>query len=274
MPVAKRVRDGKVTRRARWRDDRGDQHSRSFRRKVDAERFMTQLEHARLNVAYVDAGVGGVAEWVGTMHLRGLSASRTRQANHLMTSMLDDAVKDGRLVRNAAAGVDLPRLETKPRRCACRMSSFVAGGSRSAGPSRRSKAGSCSAPPSRTRPGGFRCRSCCWREWGRRSAARRLTTWCSPHHGGGYLRVATSDAATSTLPPGRSVDPVSTRTSCGTRRPRWRSLRAPRASVRRRARRRGRPPGRRDEGERCGPDVVPGRSDPGRRPWRRGISGA
>ena len=117
------------------------------------------------------------------MHLRGLSASRTRQANHLMTSMLDDAVKDGRLVRNAAAGVDLPRLETKPRRCACRMSSFVAGGSRSAGPSRRSKAGSCSAPPSRTRPGGFRCRSCCWREWGRRSAARRLTTWCSPHHG-------------------------------------------------------------------------------------------
>lgn len=172
-----------VTRRARWRDDRGDQHSRSFRLKVDAERFMTQLEHARLNGAYVDAGVGGVAEWVGTMHLRGLSASRTRQANHLMTSVLDDAVKDGRLVRNAGAGMDLLRLETKPRRCACRMSTFVAGGSRSAGPARRSKAGSCSAPPSRTRPGGFRCRSRCWRGWRRRSAARRLTTWCSPHHG-------------------------------------------------------------------------------------------
>ena len=70
-----------------------------------------------------------------------------------------------------------------------------------------------------------------------------------PASRGGYLRVATSDAATSTLPPGRSVDPASTRTSCGTRRPRWGSLRAPRASARRRARRRGRPPGR-DEGKR------------------------
>jgi integrase len=165
MPVAKRVRDGKVSWRARWRDDRGAQHSKSFARKVDAERFMTQLEHAQLNGAYVDPAAGkmtvgewsakwlhsqvqlkpktrssyesllrcwvlprwgpvalnkvtfgGVAEWVGTMHLGGLSASRTRQAYHLMTGMLDDAVKDGRLVRNAAAGVDLPRLETKPRR--------------------------------------------------------------------------------------------------------------------------------------------------------------
>jgi integrase len=165
MPVAKRVRGDKVSWRARWRDDRGEQHSKSFRRKVDAERFMTQLEHARLNGAYVDRGAGkmtveewsakwihsqvqlkpktrasyesllrcwvlprwgpvalnkvtfgGVAEWVGTMYLGGLSASRTRQAYHLMTSMLDDAVKDGRLIRNAAAGVDLPRLETKPLR--------------------------------------------------------------------------------------------------------------------------------------------------------------
>jgi len=42
MPVAKRVRDGKMTWRGRWRDDRGEQHSKSFRRKVDAERFMTR----------------------------------------------------------------------------------------------------------------------------------------------------------------------------------------------------------------------------------------
>ena len=58
----------------------------------------------------------GVAEWIGTMHSTGLSASRTRQAYHLMTGMLDDAVKDGRLIRNPSLGVDLPRLETKPRR--------------------------------------------------------------------------------------------------------------------------------------------------------------
>ena len=39
-------------------DDRGAQHSKSFARKVDAERFMTQLEHARLNGAYVDPAAG------------------------------------------------------------------------------------------------------------------------------------------------------------------------------------------------------------------------
>lgn len=38
----------------------------------------------------------------------GLSASRTRQAYHVLTSMLDAAVRDGRLARDPAAGVDLP----------------------------------------------------------------------------------------------------------------------------------------------------------------------
>jgi integrase len=165
VPVAKRVRNGQVTWRARWRDDTGAQRSKSFRRKVDAERFMTNLDHGRLNGAYVDPSAGrmtvgewserwmrgqvhlkpktrasyesllrcwvlprwekvplakvtfgAVAEWVGTMTLQGLSASRTRQAYHVLTGMLDDAVKDGRLVRNPAAGVDLPRIEARPRR--------------------------------------------------------------------------------------------------------------------------------------------------------------
>ncbi len=165
MPVSKRVRDGQVTWRARWRDDAGIQHSKSFRRKVDAERFMTNLDHRRLNGAYVDPAAGrmsvgqwarrwlpgqvqlkprtvelyesllrcwvlprweqvhlakvtfgGVSEWVGSMQSKGLSASRTRQAYHVLSAMLDDAVKDGRLVRNPATGVDLPRVVTRPRR--------------------------------------------------------------------------------------------------------------------------------------------------------------
>jgi integrase len=159
------MRDGKVSWRARWRDDRGAQHSKSFPRKVDAERFMTQLEHARLNGAYVDPAAGkmtvgewsrrwmhgqvqlkaktrssyesllrcwvlprwervalnkvtfgAVAEWVGDMQGEGLSASRTRQAYHVLTGMLDDAVKDGRLIRNPALAVDLPRLTSTRRR--------------------------------------------------------------------------------------------------------------------------------------------------------------
>jgi integrase len=54
--------------------------------------------------------------WVAGMRSAGLSASRTRQAYHLLTSMLDDAVKDNRLPRNPIAGVDLPRLPTAERR--------------------------------------------------------------------------------------------------------------------------------------------------------------
>lgn len=59
---------------------------------------------------------GDVVAWVASMRAAGSSASRTRQAYHLLTSMLDAAVKDGRLARNAAAGVDLPRLPTTDRR--------------------------------------------------------------------------------------------------------------------------------------------------------------
>lgn len=58
----------------------------------------------------------GVVAWVAGMRAEGLSPSRIRQAYHLLTAMLDDAVNDRRLPRNPAAGVDLPRLPTTERR--------------------------------------------------------------------------------------------------------------------------------------------------------------
>lgn len=57
-----------------------------------------------------------VVAWVAEMRATGLSASRTRQAYHRLTSMPDDAVKDSRLVRNPAAGVALPRQPKSERR--------------------------------------------------------------------------------------------------------------------------------------------------------------
>jgi hypothetical protein len=57
-----------------------------------------------------------VVAWVAGMRGEGLSASRTRQAHHVLTSMLDAAIRDGRVARNAATGVDLPRLPTTDRR--------------------------------------------------------------------------------------------------------------------------------------------------------------
>ncbi len=163
--VEKRVRDGKVTWLARWRDPAGVQRKRTFSRKYDAERLLTGVEHAQLTGAYVDPArsqmtVGewaapwmagrvhlkpktvesyasllrrrilptwgtvpltkvshaAVVAWVAGMRAEGLSASRTRQAYHLLGAMLNDAVKDRRLPVNPAAGVNLPRLPQTARR--------------------------------------------------------------------------------------------------------------------------------------------------------------
>ena len=55
--------------------------------------------------------LGGVAEWVKDMQREGRrSASRVRHAYHLLTGMLHAAVRDGRLPRSPAIGVDPPRL--------------------------------------------------------------------------------------------------------------------------------------------------------------------
>lgn len=52
--VEKRTRNGKVTWLARWRDETGRQRKRSFRRKVDAQRFVAQIEADLLRGQYVD----------------------------------------------------------------------------------------------------------------------------------------------------------------------------------------------------------------------------
>ncbi len=57
-----------------------------------------------------------VAGWVAKMRSSGLSPSRVRQAYHLLTSMLDEAVLDRRISANPAASVKLPRLPMTTRR--------------------------------------------------------------------------------------------------------------------------------------------------------------
>ncbi|HEY3008180.1 MAG TPA: site-specific integrase [Micromonosporaceae bacterium] len=52
--VQKRVRDGNVTYLARWRDDARRQRKRSFARKIDAERFLAQVEADLVRGQYVD----------------------------------------------------------------------------------------------------------------------------------------------------------------------------------------------------------------------------
>ena len=49
--------------------------------------------------------------WVSGMQADGISASRIRQAHVVLSEALDAAVGDGRIARNAARGVKLPRME-------------------------------------------------------------------------------------------------------------------------------------------------------------------
>lgn len=64
--VEKRVREGKRAWLARYRDPEGKQRTKSFARKVDAERYLTGIENAKLTGAYVDPSRSRltVAEWM------------------------------------------------------------------------------------------------------------------------------------------------------------------------------------------------------------------
>jgi integrase len=59
--IEKRVRDGRTTYRVRYRDPAGNQRSKVFDRKVDAERWMVDNEHAKHKGAWVDPRAGRLA---------------------------------------------------------------------------------------------------------------------------------------------------------------------------------------------------------------------
>jgi integrase len=60
-------------------------------------------------IKLVDVGHEGVAAWVAALSASGLSASTVRQTHRVFSLILSLAVRDGRLARNAADRVPLPR---------------------------------------------------------------------------------------------------------------------------------------------------------------------
>ena len=52
--IEKRVRGGQVRWYMRYRDPAGVQRNKTFDRKVDAERFLTTVESAKLTGSYID----------------------------------------------------------------------------------------------------------------------------------------------------------------------------------------------------------------------------
>jgi len=57
-----------------------------------------------------------VREWVSGLHSSGLSASRTRQAYHLVAQILRSAVESGYLTKSPCVGVSLPRMQRQEMR--------------------------------------------------------------------------------------------------------------------------------------------------------------
>lgn len=91
--IEKRNRDGKVTYLARWRDDSGRQKKKTFVRKVDAQRFVIQLDSSLLSGTYTDPSEGRVLldEWAKTWlgsraHLK--PSTRTRYESLLRKHVL------------------------------------------------------------------------------------------------------------------------------------------------------------------------------------------
>jgi integrase len=158
----KKQGEGRPRWRARYRDPSGRERSRSFVRKIDAERFLVSIEDAKLRGAYVDPAAGRVAfsewaerwerttvslrpntrkdyrtllknqvlpgfggttlvaidalavrEWVTELVANGLSAKRARKAHQVLSQILASAVDGGRLPRNVAEGIKLPKVQRK-----------------------------------------------------------------------------------------------------------------------------------------------------------------
>lgn len=149
---------------ARWREADGRQRKKSFTRRLEAQAYLREVEHALSRGAYVAPSAGkvtvgqygrawidrrvnltpksrasleslwrsqveprwgtvrldavrpdDVSTWVAVMYQR-LSASRVRQACHVLSALCEDAVRAGLLTRNPAAKAELPRLHTTRRR--------------------------------------------------------------------------------------------------------------------------------------------------------------
>ena len=66
--IEKRLRNGKVSYRARYRDPSGRQRVKTFRRKVDAEKYLALIEAAKLRGTWTDPAHGKMtlAEWLET----------------------------------------------------------------------------------------------------------------------------------------------------------------------------------------------------------------
>jgi integrase len=167
----KRIRNGKVRWYVRYFDPSGKRVSKTFDRKVDAQRFLHHVETSKNTDSYIDPARGKItmstfgdkwlrtqghlkpstlaryqgivdkwikprwgnvplskvahadmAEWVSGIRL---SAASVRYVHRVMFLILELAVRDGRISRNPAAGVRLPKPAHSEKRFLTRDQVFA-----------------------------------------------------------------------------------------------------------------------------------------------------
>jgi integrase len=162
--VEKRTRNGRSRWYVRYRDPAGEQRTKTFDRRVDAERYLTGVESAKLAGSYIDPARSRVTmgEWAdrwlaGQAHLKPTTRERyagivrkhirprwgttrladvthadvqswvtklsraaepatVRKIHRVLSLILTLAVRDGRLLRNPAADIKLPRPQSTEQR--------------------------------------------------------------------------------------------------------------------------------------------------------------
>ncbi len=90
--IEKRVRNGRVTYRARWREAAGRERVKTFGRRVDAQRFLIEVEDSKLRGAYVDPAAGKMAfaEWAERWYKT--TAGLKPSTRHFYRQLLDNQV--------------------------------------------------------------------------------------------------------------------------------------------------------------------------------------
>jgi integrase len=160
--IEKRIRDGKLRYCVRYRTPNGQQRNKSFTRKIDAERYLTGIEHSKITGTYLDPSRSKIAvgvwsrQWLEAQtHLKPTTGARyegilskhieprwdgtplsqvthadvnawiaslclapatVRYVHRVFSLIMELAVRDGRIPKNPATGVRLPRAATPEKR--------------------------------------------------------------------------------------------------------------------------------------------------------------
>ena len=93
--IERRMWSGKASYRARYRGPAGRERSKSFRRKADAERWLTEIEHAKARGTWTDPALGRTrcddwlaSWWATTTNLRPTTRARDEMVLRLLRSAL------------------------------------------------------------------------------------------------------------------------------------------------------------------------------------------